>query len=60
MAFTTGGPKVMFGTKCPSITSTCTMVAAALLGERDLIGKMREVRRQDGKRQLNHNATLAF
>ena len=31
MAFTTAGPMVRFGTKCPSITSTCTRSAPALV-----------------------------
>ena len=47
IASTTGGPIVRFGTKCPSITSTCSQSAPARLDAAHLLGEAREVARQE-------------
>ena len=54
MALTTGGPKVMLGTKWPSMTSTWTMVPPPRSARGDLVGEVGEVRGEDGEGEFDH------
>ena len=52
MLFTTGGPIVRFGTKWPSMTSTCRRSAPPCFGGRDLFRQPREVGGQQRRGNL--------
>ena len=52
-----GGPKVMLGTKWPSMTSTWTMVPPPRSARGDLVGEMGEVGGEDGECQFDHQCS---